>query len=947
MKFKTQVADCIVGFVLLMLCIVPAQATCPGATVQSSNYCLFQPGFSTLAHGVGMADGNLKTVNYQLLAGNMYPYQAQSSASELSYWREKAITGLKAGKDYRDSLPLIGVNPLDGSDPRSKMLNDPTLNYGTAGLLTNFPANEAALLQARDTFAYQLYRNYPDAATARANLLDAIKTLANLYLMIADEYLIDALEWRFPLGTVGVDPMLDSQIALLNKAQSYYDKALNAFISGFSTAVGTNITIADSFDDDVYSLFNLSVERMSLTLRELSSKQWVRTMAPGSTISKASSDILKVASTASYLTTAAIAKKRGLNFDDAGAGSGLITALNALRRQGNLQILGLNPLGYDSRYIPALDYESLYTQAEKAVIPPFGAKTKEDNFKAVQRDFDYDVTKLKNELDRLTSRYVDNLWAMTLCTRPVTSDKEPFITCTGEAGGDLLVCGMDFSSTDFDACLSTKTGGVLRSKYRNWHETHISLTLAKAKKNNILQKIDNINEANARHIEIIRSTTNASRTSLTNYLNSMKSAVTITETETTTTTRTKKGGKWVTEPKTRKGTTEKQFNLRNDALDIQATKEQEGLQITADFQIQTTDADTALTVKNLLLEAAEADIAVEMAVAQKNSAGEDFDTALKQKDDTWLQYQTDLEQLDQITSNLPPLRVLRSQAAIDLADAMNTAAHYTYLAAKALEYKYAKALEEMPNINGQTVSVINIFKAQTPTDLGDFLQAIDQLNTTQCTWGKIFIPRVVKISLMKDVKGIKNPDSIDKVEAKAFFISNSRNVDGTQGNLKFDFAVSEAAKFLNYFNSYNMKIWSGSPPPGCGFFSGLNGVAVVLKSEQALANDPFVLLRQSGHSTVRDSHLQFREYIIVTDSNFLLTQSNQDYQPSTDGYFFAFQQQVSFDDPFAIYNNWTPVFKGKGISSSNWEIQVYNQEGIDFSKVYDMEFYFSTIRQDN
>ena len=144
-----------------------------------------------------------------------------------------------------------------------------------------------------------------------------------------------------------------------------------------------------------------------------------------------------------------------------------------------------------------------------------------------------------------------------------------------------------------------------------------------------------------------------------------------------------------------------------------------------------------------------------------------------------------------------------------------------------------------------------------------------------------------------------------------------------------------------------MKIWSGSPPPGCGFFSGLNGVAVVLKSEQALANDPFVLLRQSGHSTVRDSHLQFREYIIVTDSNFLFTQSNQDYQPSTDGYFFAFQQQVSFDDPFAIYNNWTPVFKGKGISSSNWEIQVYNQEGIDFSKVYDMEFYFSTIRQDN
>lgn len=585
MNFRTQGIGFLAGLALLAGWVGLTHAACPGAATQSAAYCLYQPGFSTVG-------GNVQSASQQLLASNMYPYQTRSGASELTYWRNTALAGLSAGQAYRNSLLLIGVNPTAGS-PLARLLKDPKNNYETVGLLGSFAAKEAALIQARDTFTYQLFINYPDAATAKLNLLDTVKTLANLHLMVADEYLVDALEWRFPTGTVGTDPMLDKQIELLGKAQAYYEKAVAAFVSGFSPAVGTNIYIADVFDPATYSLFNLAVERLSLTLREKSSKQLVRQMAPDpaeqwNAAWAQAGETLKSANVSAYLTTAAIAAKRGAAFDDVGAGSSLVGALNSLRKQGNIHNQRLNPLGYDNRYVPALDFENLYSLANGYLNAAVEAKSQFDSEK---RLFDANYESLQSQLSAQRTQYIANLSSFTGCAIPANPDddsqRQAFLICAGEAGGDLFNCGLDMTVDAFNACINSgKTRGSLALKYRNLLDAQLGLNAARLRRDNILQRVDYENEKAGRLIEIKKNETDAHIIKLDEYLPKLKSARTITDTVTTVTPRRWSGGKWVKDKKTRNHETSESFKLSVPELDLQTDKEKDVLRLSADFQIQ-------------------------------------------------------------------------------------------------------------------------------------------------------------------------------------------------------------------------------------------------------------------------------------------------------------------------------------------------------------------------
>jgi hypothetical protein len=175
----------------------------------STNYCLVNDGFSSIA-------GDVEGASQELLATNMYPFPQRDTWIETYY--QQAIEYLDDGKTYRESLLLLGGVPGDGS-PIGSMLADPNLNYESAGLLegpaaavSGLAAAVSGLETARDTFAIALYRGHPDEATAKTNLLDTLKTLASIYLIIGDEYLTDALEWRFSSDTLGLDEKLDEQI---------------------------------------------------------------------------------------------------------------------------------------------------------------------------------------------------------------------------------------------------------------------------------------------------------------------------------------------------------------------------------------------------------------------------------------------------------------------------------------------------------------------------------------------------------------------------------------------------------------------------------------------------------------------------------------------------------------------------------------------------------------
>ncbi len=733
---------------LILLLLLPclagqAQAACTSGYA-SANYCLAKPKFDTLDN----QGKDIKSSNYQISASTMYPVQAQATTAELAYWQQKADTNLQAGKDFLNGLLLIGVNPQDNS-ALSSILNKPEENYETVGLLGNYTSIEAGLIQARDTFSYHLYRGYPDATTARNNLLNTLKILVNIDLMIADEYLIDALNWRIPVNMPGVaDPLLSKQLDLLEKAKFYYERAVNVFVSGFSPAVGTTITISDSFDDTTFSLFDLAVERLSLTQREKTSKQLAKMMNTDPNGRTALSTI-KSAYINMYLTASAAVMAQNSpvrlqqsdkfnSFDDTQAGSSLIAALNMLRNQGNIYNQGLNPLGYDNRYIPAQNFNTLY---DLALINYNNAKDYET--KTDRRSlFDSSLTELRNEWKNLNDGYGLTLQSLTGCK---LYDPD-FVECITLAGSDLFQCRTVDGLDNMENCINNSTtktnSGNLALKYLKIKQAQLALNRAIATKDNLIQsRIDNI-EVNEKKIYYINDKGISTNIAIEKYLPLLKESRTIVNETVKTNHKVKVNGKIQTKQTTIDDITRTSLSL-NESLGIEVKKAQDLQAITERFEIRNVQLGTDYIEKDILRKIVMADYDIENAVLEKNSAVVDFMNSFNEKEVLVLAYKKGLEQSQQLTGDIAPLRIIKSSDIINQSEQINLSSHYAYLAAKALEYQYATPLKSSPNIN-------DIFKAQTPNDIYKFLTSLYDFNRLRCPWGT-FNGKTISVSLAFDI----------------------------------------------------------------------------------------------------------------------------------------------------------------------------------------------------
>jgi len=939
---------------LILLLLLPslawqAQAACTSGYA-SANYCLAQPTFDTLDN----QGKDIKSSVYQITASNMQPVQAQATTEELAYWRQQADNNLQAGKNYWDGLSLIGANAVDGS-PKAQMLNDPSQNYETVGLLNNFATIEAGLIQARDTYAYQTYRKYPDEATAKAKLLNTVKTLANLYIIVADEYLIDALDWRLPINMPGVtDPLLNHQIDLLNKAQYFYKGALNTFISGFSTSVNTNITISNYFDEETFNLFNLCVERMSLTLREKSSKQLAVGLGGNSTEVNNSVKTIKSANTEIYLTTAAavVAQNKAyeaqqnekLKFDSVGAGSALIVALNMLRNQGNIHNQDLNPLGFDIRYIPAQDFDDLYTLS---LTHYNNAKDYDAQTSDGRSDFDSKLDKLQNQWNSLKNGYGLTLKSITGCN-PYDPDFEECITI---AGSDLFDCRIINGLSEMEACINNSPtrikGGNLAIKYLRIKQAQLALNVANLTKKVLIDsRFDNL-EKNSLTISYITQKGQQNKILLEKYLGLLKEARTIVDETVETTEKTKENGKVVSKQKIIDHTTRTSLTF-GDALDVNVKKSVDLQALTDSFDIKNAQLQAAYAEKEFLRQIDLADLKVEQAVTEKNSAIIDFVNAFQEKESLVVAYRKSKEQSDIAQRSLVPLRIIKSAKLINLSAEIYKASHYAYLAAKAVEYRYAKSLTSNPNIN-------DIYKAQTTDDVKKFLDALKGSNL--CPWGK-FSSKTIVYSLAfdhlnltddyidPDGDGFKDGKMVDDyrdIKIQEFISRHTEN-----GNLKFSLSVPPTSTVLQEGGAYNIKIWDGQLPSECTR-STLEpwGMTIKIYTDQIdLPFNPKVGINMTGSSSLEDFSGVFREYIPIYDYSHFLVDYEPSYVPILDDSIESFGSLGNIREQ--RLGRWTGKFHGRSISSATWTITVYGKnrlfsKTVDFSGIKDIYFYFDII----
>lgn len=985
----------LVLFGALLLTAGSAAAACDGSTMSGGNHCLFYGAFSTTG-------GNLAGATTQLAGTSMFPFQGRETEAERQIWYTAANDALNTGTSLRNSLMFLTETPGTpdcGKQPTAmapweRLLCRPEDDFEDLGkvgfpdadrngepdacLITNM--NLDGLLRARDTFAYQAASNWAppgsSVAATRIKLLQTIRVIADLYLLVADEFLIDATEFRVSnQDTLRLDQKLDQQRMLSTKARLCYQGAVEAFLYGFSPAVGTNIYAADLFgtpdtqDGNLFTLFNLAVSRWSAAWREEAAKRRARGISPSATDQGNARERFKTDlagnATGAYLLTAAGASRQGTSFASNG-GPQLRVALDLLRTLAAAEASGLNPLGYDDRFIPMVDASVLLGQARSRQA---NADQSWQAFQSYRRDFDLDIDRLQ---EVLTTEATSALKAQLATLTGVPTNDGNFDARVAVAGGDFFDCGLDLDNSAFVTCMTGKAAGTLASRYYDMHRARQQWRLADQRKRNLLEQIAAEVRAHGDRLTIENAYNTAYHATLAAYLEAMGSARSITVSEDKYEKKDKTDGD-TTKSKGKTTTTTTSYSLRNDSLHLQITQEGDLQDALRDYRIKLDGVQYQGTIQALNRQIIEQEIEIGLAIQQENAVALDFGNLMAQRDDLIFQRGKASEHAGwsagRIMARAAEVRILRSRAALQFQSDFNQAVRFSYLTAKALEYWHLQPLVDIP-IGGRDdlLNLTDLYKMQDVTDLDRFNDNLEDFGT--CPWGSIQ-SGTVEISMIWDHLGLTNPvvDARTDCGSRASeternscrrewrqtewqrFVSEHRSADPVTGRqrLRIPFSTSLGDDAIAWMGLQNLKAWDRSTPVGCGPV-GSNGLAVLFKINQSGNGwQPKVTLTQAGATSLlradRINGDTVYEYVPVGRYlNMQGTNTDEMYRTTA----------VLTDDRNGLFvgpavdpsKTWSNGLKGRSPAASNWVLEVQDvgrRDVIDWTRLEDIEIHIDVI----
>ncbi|MCP4167911.1 MAG: hypothetical protein GY759_18740 [Chloroflexi bacterium] len=136
------------------------------------------------------------------------------------------------------------------------------------------------------------------------------------------------------------------------------------------------------------------------------------------------------------------------------------------------------------------------------------------------------------------------------------------------------------------------------------------------------------------------------------------------------------------------------------------------------------DANSEAAVRNLFLDQAEARYDIDMSFQQYRTAEASYDNVVVQLEADVFEAQRQRAYLVASPANDPAYRMVRDSKRLELADALDDATRFAYLAARRAEYKYTARL------SGSNFRISDIYKARTANDVLDFLGDLDRTITS-------------------------------------------------------------------------------------------------------------------------------------------------------------------------------------------------------------------------
>ena len=290
------------------------------------------------------------------------------------------------------------------------------------------------LIHARELFGFLSMAEPADATIllggqvtpvrelGRTGVLTATREIANVHLIFGNEFLVDALDYRFSTGAnPSADQIIQKEIDQLNLALQQFTLAVDILAYAFNADFGgpSGVHIGDYFTNREFELFGITSERMVMAMDEIAKRyrdkgQDQQAMA-----------VYSRGFTAQYAQALALAQKAAEQDADFlyNGGWQLMNNLGRLRAQAQAIRDGLNPFGFRAEYVPLQPYSELENLTRNQLL----RDASEDEIEArnAQREFDVNATQLQTELQNQRLTYDNQL--LELCG----ASSDDYRTCEG------------------------------------------------------------------------------------------------------------------------------------------------------------------------------------------------------------------------------------------------------------------------------------------------------------------------------------------------------------------------------------------------------------------------------------------------------------------------------------------------------------------------------------
>lgn len=985
-------------FLSVMLSVSASSATTASiACTEAEDHCRLSGGFSAVsvddpaAGSSGITHPNTPMSGALIYADFIQIERAARSLLEKGLRMREAISPYNGSNDFDTFLRALNAKAGWEDDP---LPNGGTVAGYTATSFTDLVNQiEADLTEARDLYAFltvfapearfradPAYNNNngtasycgetdkedpnpksnPEEPTVlppmidwcnfRARLRQSVREVANVRMIVGQEFMVDALGVNFSGGFIGGEEFVKSEVAQLRAARYQFEKAEQYLASGLKKVVGNSCLISDFYTEAEWSLLSLAAERQGNTQYHIATRESYLNVGNAQGIPQAQAmaqRTFRQSANDAHIKLIGLAAlgapvRPNCQIGERPGGDAIAQmALTQLETKQQSQELaaGLNIFGFDTTMTPARPYIStsprncdtlaqgdrgLWDEAWCSAKVAEALQEREEN---KTRAFDASQERLNESLNTIRLGLDLVLDDVAGCLRSQFSNDADFLACAEKqafeadqcwqlasipAETDATTLDLPLNYPNFDACINsgnfnrnndfdTALNGM-RSGYLAWQA--------------VVKSAENINEQ-------IQNSTDANAT-VTKWLGIA-------------------------------GGAETAARVAQSALDIAGCSDDlikaavcgaigagngiaqaaaGALSTAADVEIA--NAENEKEIKNLLLQMSELLIDAQSAKQAFLSTRSDtggligyFNRSLNETKRQRAYFATS-------PANDPSFRIVRDSARLELAAALERAARISYLAARRAEYEYAARL----SASGFAIS--DIYRARTAQDILEYLNKLQNISSNLAgSASRDITPIDLKISVAKDIllltdevlrsEGFTTPETIDAERARRFRLWVSENTvrnrftepkDG-KPVLRFDFGTSllNGGLFSNVFSQAYSNHWllklTGVGTPNANS----NGVSINLVSEETNLSHRKVVMSQGGLVHMSSFAGCVFDYRLIAPAKLLGSEwpASQDAESVT----ATFNANVNEIHDFTENGYRSPAFDGQAVSATNWEIIVF------------------------